>query len=60
MANKQALMKAYETLAALLSPLDPADRRAFVNALVVCWDLSDEGLGYVVGRLVEKYGADAP
>ncbi|MGN1064439.1 MAG: hypothetical protein ACI4QC_03415 [Thermoguttaceae bacterium] len=55
MSNKQALIKAYETLAALLDPLSPEDRTAFVNALVVCWDLSDEGLGYVVGRLVEKY-----
>ena len=48
-------MKAYEPLAALLDPLSHEDRTAFVNALVVCWDLTDGGLGYVVGRLVEKY-----
>lgn len=53
--NNNELLTTYEKADELLMKTDPALRREFVNLMLVCWDLSREGLGYVLGRLVEKY-----
>lgn len=53
--NNNELINTYEKADDLLTKVDPSIRREFVNLMLVCWDLSREGLGYVLGRLVEKY-----
>ena len=50
--NKQAIIQTYDRVIAFVKTETPERQREFVNILVDCWDLTQEGMGYIVGRLV--------
>lgn len=50
--NKALILQTYERIEAFLADESPERQKELVNILVDCWDLTQEGLGYVVGRLV--------
>lgn len=52
--NKAAILATHERVVEFLRT-EPAERQVeFTNILVDCWDLTQEGMGYIVGRLVES------
>ena len=50
--NKTAIIQTYDRVIAFVKTETPERQRECVNILVDCWDLTQEGMGYIVGRLV--------
>ena len=60
--NKNTIIETLDKVEDFLSGETPERQTELINILVACWGLSQEGLGYVVGRLVgsrkKNAGAD--
>lgn len=52
--NKVAILSTHERVVEFLRTEPPERQKEFTNILVECWDLTQEGMGYIVGRLVES------
>lgn len=50
--NKAAILATHERVVEFLRTETPERQKEFVNILVDCWNLTQEGMGYIVGRLV--------